>query len=159
MDWHIYGGGVVVGADEYTRGAFGGSGATNGIVYAAVDGHGLWPTDEGMDQLAQLIPRGMDFEIITAGLDVAIGGVFRSSTGRVDLIPIGIIGYTMANLEVCIESFCDEESETEANFGGGVVAAFKGESGRGLHAGFRWTRNYGAAVSVGYIFQTGAPVP
>ena len=153
-DWHVYGGGVL-GGEEYTRGAFGGTGITNGTVYAGVDGHALWLTDEGLDQLARLIPRGVDFELATVGLDVAVGPTIRTSTGRTDFIPVGIIGYTTAELEACYRSDCESESETEANFGAGFVAAFKGESGRGLHAGFRWTRNYGAALSVGFVFQTG----
>lgn len=155
-DFHIYGGGIV-GGEEHVRGALGGTGLTNGVVYAGVDGHGLWFTDEGMNLIAREVPRGLDFTTTMYGADVVVGGVVRS--GNVDLIPVGIIGYTTAELEICFDSFCDDESETEANVGGGVIVAFKGESGRGLHAGFRWTRNYGAAVSVGFVFQVGASSP
>lgn len=153
-DWHIYGGGVL-GGEEYTRGALFGIGSTTGPVFVGVDGHALWYTDEGIDFLAQAVPRGLTFEVTTAGLDVAVGGVVRSATRRVDFIPHGIIGYTTGEVEICDGSFCDDDSVTDANFGAGFIAAFKGESGRGLHTGFRWTRNYGAAVSVGFVFQTG----
>ena len=151
-DWHIYGGGVL-GGEEYTRGALFGIGSTTGPVFAGVTGHGLWLTDEGMDELARMIPRGFDFEVATAGLDVEIGPTVRY--GNVDVMPVGIVGYTTFEVEVCYHSDCEDESETDANLGAGMVAAFKGESGRGLHTGFRWTRNYGAAVTVGFVFQTG----
>ena len=98
---------------------------------------------------------GIDFSYSLYGADVLIGGVARSSTGRVDFIPFGLVGYTTAEVEGCIGSFCDDESETEVNFGAGGNVAVKGESGRGLHLGFRWTRNYGAAVTLGFVFQTG----
>ena len=152
-DWHVYGGGVL-GGEEYVRGANFGAGLTDGRIYLGTDAHGLWFTDEGMDQMAQVVPRGMDFTTAMYGIDVSIGGVGRSSTGRVDFIPVGIIGYTTAEVEVCAGSFCDDESESVVNFGAGGNVAVKGESGRGLHLGFRYTRNYGAALSVGFVWQT-----
>lgn len=153
-DWHIYGGGAPS-ADEITRGFLFGAGLTNGTVYAGVDGHGLWPTDEGLNQLAAVVPFGVDFKTVATGLNVAVGPTIRNATGRVDFMPVGVVGYTTAELELCIDSFCDSESETQVNFGAGFVAAMKGESGRGLHVGFRWTRNYRAAFTIGFVFQTG----
>ena len=152
-DWHVYAGGAA--GDEYEDGAVFGAGNTDGQYYVGVDGHVLWPNEDGQALLDREL-RGTELDLTTStyGLDVSVGGVVRSSTGRVDLIPVGIIGYTRGDAELCVGSFCDSESETAINFGGGVVAAFKGESGRGLHVGFRYTRNYGAALSVGFVFQT-----
>ena len=124
-DWHIYGGGAV-GSGEHIRRGLVGFGVTSRPIYFGVDAHDLWQTGEEMELLA----------------DVALGGVVRS--GRVDIIPIGIIGYTTAEVH----------EKVKANVGAGLVAAFKGESGRGLHVGFRYTRHYGAALSVGFVFQT-----
>ena len=154
-DVHLYGGGVV-GGEEYTRGAFGGVGwASSGLVYVGVDGHGLWLDEEGEAVFRRLARQsGADLTLNSYGADTSIGGIFRTSTGRVHVIPVGIIGYTTADLEICIrETFCDDDSKTVMNFGAGLVTAFKGEGGSGLHAGFRYTRNYGAAISVGYVFQ------
>ena len=153
-DLHLYGGGGGT-ADEFTRVGLFGTGGSSGNVYVAVDGHGLWLTDEGMQAFRQLArSAGADLTLNAYGLDVSVGGVFRSSTDRVQFIPVGLVGYTRADLEACIyDSFCDEESETEINFGAGAVAAFKSAGGSGLHVGFRYTRNYGAAVTIGYIFQ------
>ena len=121
----------------------------------STSGHGLWLDEEGEAVFRQLARQsGADLTLTSYGADTSIGGIVRTSTGRVHVIPVGIIGYTTADLEACIEvSCCDEESETQINVGAGFVAAFKSESGNGLHAGFRYTRNYGAAVSVGYVFQ------
>ena len=156
-DWHFYGGGVV-GGEEHTRGFFGGSAAVTGSpVYVGVDGHGLRFTDEGEQLL--LRAGGLDtIEYSIAGLDGSFGYVVRNATNRIHFIPVGIIGYTTGEIEACgtyywLGRVCDDEKLTDLNVGGGFVAAFKGESGNGLHVGFRYTRNYGAAVSVGYIFQ------
>ena len=154
-DFHLYGGGVL-GGEEYTRGALGGSAASSGPVYFGVDGHGLWFTDEGEQIL--LRTGGLDsIEYTMAGLDASFGYVVRNATNRIHFIPIGIIGFTSAEIEGCARYYsrevCEDDSVTQANFGAGFVTAFKGESGNGLHAGFRYTRNYGAAVTVGYIWQ------
>ena len=137
-DWHFYGGGVL-GGQEHTHRAFGGLGLAGSQIYIGWDLHGLWRADEGVDQLGRI--------------DMTIGNVIRLSTGRVDLTPIGIIGFTS---KLCDGVFCDNaEDELKAtNFGGGFVAAFKGESGRGLHAGVRWTRSYGVSVSFGLVLRT-----
>ena len=154
-DWHIYGGGVL-GGEEHTRGALFGIGSSAGDIFFAGEGHGLWLTDEGHDIVrAAARGTGLDFTYSIYGADLLVGGVVRSSTGRVDFIPVGIIGYTTAEVEGCIGSLCDDESESVVNFGAGANVAMKGESGRGLHLGFRYTRNYGAALTVGFVFQTG----
>ena len=152
-DWHLYGGGVL-GGKEWTRGAFGGSGAAAGSLYAGVDGHGLWLNDEGKTAFRQLArSTGADLTMSTYGMDVSIGGVYRNATGRLQLIPVALVGFTTGAVEACYGSFCDDDTMTDANFGGGFIVAAKGEGGNGLHVGFRYTRNYGAAVSVGYIFE------
>ena len=152
--WHVYGGGVL-GGEEYTRGAFGGSGVSAGSIYAGVDGHALWFTDEGEQLL--LRAGGLDsIEYSFAGLDVSFGYVARNATNRIHFIPVGIIGFTSAELDACERyygrTFCEDATATEVNVGGGFVTAFKGESGRGVHVGFRYTRNYGAAISAGYVW-------
>lgn len=150
-DWHIYGGGVL-GGEEYTRGAFGGTGAANDRFYVGVDGHGLWLDDAGQAQFRRLARQlGTDLTLTSYGMDVSIGVVAASSAdGRAKFIPVGMIGYTRADIEACIGTFCDDESETAANYGAGFVAVFNSR----VHLGLRYTRNYGAAMSVGWVFRT-----
>ena len=62
-----------------------------------------------------------------------------------------------------MESLCS--NDLDLNYGGGLVAAFKRTAFRhpasnpggsvryGIHAGFRITRSYGAAVTVGLILS------
>ena len=150
-DIHLYGGGVL-GGEEYTRGFLGGSGATHGPVFVGADGHGLWFTDEG----EQLLLGAGDLDSIEYtwyGLDAVIGFVVRNATDRMHFIPIGIVGFSTLELEACRGTYCEEfDAETKTNIGAGFIAAFKGESGRGIHAGFRYTRNYGYAMTVGYVW-------
>ena len=153
-DYHLYGGGVL-GGKEFTRGGFGGVGISSGQWYGGTDGHGLWLNEDGEAAFRRAARRsGADLTLTTYGLDASIGYVARNAANRVHFIPVALIGYTTGEFEACIrETFCDTESETTINFGAGFVTAFKGESGNGLHAGFRYTRNYGAAISVGFIWQ------
>lgn len=99
-DWHIYGGGVLGG--EYTRGRALRARVDTGPVFVAA--HGLWLNDEGVRELAQVIPRGLDFEVASAGVDVEIGPTVRF--GNTDVMPVGVVGYTTAELEVCYRSDC-----------------------------------------------------
>ena len=162
-EYHLYGGGVV-GGEEYTRGAFGGAGLTAGAgapavgqraavrgIYFSVDGHGLWLDETGKAELQRLSDlAGADVTLEAIGLDFSLGGVIRSSTGRVSVMPVGLIGFTSTTLTTCVrESSCEETETEEINYGAGVVVAVSR-----LHAGFRYTRNYGAAVSVGLVFTT-----
>ena len=96
---------------------------------------------------------GADLALEAIGVDLSLGAVIRSSTGRVKVIPVGLIGFTGTTLTVCVrESSCEEETTEDFNYGIGVVTTFKNSGGKGLHAGFRYTRNYGAALSVGFVF-------
>lgn len=150
IDWHIYGGGVL-GGKEYTRGGFAGAAGSTGVLYMGIDGHVLRLDDAGQVAFQQLAIRsGADLALATYGMDLSVGGVIGSSAdGRSKLIPFGLIGYTRADLEACIyETFCDEESATQVNFGAGFAAALSR-----FHVGFRYTRNYGVAISVGVVFR------
>lgn len=167
--YHLYGG-RAIGGEDHTKGAFFGAGLTAGGgagavgqraavrgVYFGVDGHGLWLDEAGKTELQRLSHlAGAELTVEAIGLDFSLGGVIRSSTGGVSLIPVGLIGFTETMLTACVRGLsCEEETETEVNYGVGFVTAFTGQSGRGLHAGFRYTRNYGAALSVGVVFTTG----
>ena len=169
VEYHLYGGGAL-GTDS-TRGAFGGAGLTAGAgaagavgqraavrgVYFSVDGHGLWLNEAGKSEFQRLSRiTGADLALEAIGLDFSFGGVISSSSGRVKVIPVGLIGFTENTLTTCLRgSSCDEETETQINYGAGFVTAFKGGSGRGVHVGFRYTRNYGAALSLGFVFTSG----
>ena len=169
-EWHLYGGGGVTGGvaggeeHPFRRGAFVGVGANVGGgagavgqrapargVYFSVDVHGLWLDETAKAELQRRSDlTGADLTREAIGLDFSLGRGVRSSTGRVSVIPVGLIGFTGTMLTTCVRgsSSCDEETETEkVNYGAGVVVAVSR-----LHAGFRYTRNYGAALSVGYIF-------
>ena len=141
-DMHLYGG-ATIGGKEYTKGFLVGVGIQNNRTYVSMDGHSLGLDEEGKAAFQQ-IARGTG----TSGLDVSYGNaVFVSE--RFSVIPVGIGGYTGG--EFCSETVCDDGSQF--NYGGGVVAAVKGVVGRyGLHAGVRYTRNYGAAVTFGLVF-------
>lgn len=155
-DYHLYAGGVLAG-EEHTSGALVGLiGAVHFGWFAlamGVDGHRLWHDDEGQAASDRVMgDTGTDAEINSNGLNAVFGLGGGSFDGRRQVIPIGIIGYTRTNVEVCIDATCAEESATIVNYGFGLIAAIKGAGGRGLHTGLRWTRSYGVALTVGFVW-------
>ncbi len=155
-DYHLYAGGVLAG-EEHTRGALVGLIGTVHFGWFAlamgVDGHRLWHHDEGQAAFDRAMEdTGADTEIDSNGLNAVFGLGGGSFDGRRQVIPIGIIGYTRTNVEICIHATCAEESATIVNYGFGLITAIKGGGGRGLHTGLRWTRNYGVALTVGFVW-------
>ena len=140
-DMHLYGG-AVVGGRKYTEGFLGGIGIQNNRTYVGMDGHVLELDEEGKSTVPQIASEGN-----SSGLDVSFGrAIFVNE--RFSVIPVGIGGYS-GGLS-CSEALCGDGSQF--NYGAGVVAAVKLVGGRGLHAGVRYTRNYGAAVTFGLVF-------
>ena len=118
------------------------------------DGHGLRPTDEFRTEFArevESLPEGVVASAKGGGFDFSVGAPLAASE-RFTVIPVGVVGYTKGEYEVCIDTFCDSDSYTEANFGGGLVACISAASGVGLHVGVRYTRHYGVALTVGITF-------
>ena len=151
---HLYGGYTLLPKDG-SNAVVAGGGAEAGRFYFAGDGHGLRPTDklreEFSREVGQSLPEGFSVSAKASGFDVAAGAAVATSD-RFALIPVGIVGWTSGDTEFCFEDFCDSESLTDVNFGGGLVARVSASSGVGLHVGIRFTRNYGAALTVGIVF-------
>lgn len=154
VETHLYGGGILGGV-ENTRGFLGGVGFGKGPAYAAVDGHGLRFKQEELQRLAN--ETVTDITVKSYGVDFSIGGALKSDSEKFKVMPVGIVGYTTGDVKVCLpgSAFCADEKETQVNFGAGLVTVIKGKADSGLHLGARYTRNYGFAVTVGFVFPSG----
>lgn len=143
---HAYGGTSVVPRDDTKANFIGGAGSEAGSAYVGFDLYGLRPTGdtkEGLDDFGLTIQGG--------GYDGVIGGAV-AKTSKYSVIPVGIFGYS--RVKACRSSGCDDPvmEEQQANFGAGILFRIMGSGSAGFHTGFRYTRNYGAAFTVGVVF-------
>ena len=142
-DMYLYGG-AVVGGKKYIEGYLGGIGMQNNRTYVGMDGHVLGLDEEGKAAVPQIKSDNG-----ASGLDVSFGRAIFA-TERFSVIPVGIGGYSGG--QSCSELLCGDGSQF--NYGAGMVAAVKSVVGSyGLHAGVRYTRVYGAAVTFGMVFK------
>lgn len=146
---HAYGGTTVIPKDNFKANFIGAGGVEAGPAYIGLEAYGIRPVGEERQLLQDLANlTGTDIVIKGGGYDFVGGGAI-AKTSRYSVIPVGIVGYS--GFEACLESDCSGDSK-QANFGGGVMFRIMANDGVGLHTGFRYTRNYGAALTVGIVF-------
>lgn len=146
---HAYGGGLISGPDKNYSGYLTGGGMERKWFFVAADWHFLkTPSDAetALDFFEDLTE--IDFGLEFSGLDVSLGVPIRVSN-RVSLIPVGIAGFT--NIRLCIDTSCF--SAPDLNYGVGGSARIMLAPRIGVHAGFRYTRHYELAFTVGAVFR------
>ena len=151
-DWHVYGGGVLGGNKEKHIGALVGAGASVGYLYGGADIHGLDLNAEGQAELQALAAgTGIDLTYEAYGADGVIGFVGRRPGALI--IPALVFGYTTGEAEGCIAGAdCLRESVGQVNYGFEIIAAATGNTGSGIRASYRYGRNYGNVLSIGWMF-------
>ena len=146
---HAYGGSLISGPEKNYSGYLTGGGMERKWFFVAADWHSLkTPSDAetAFDLFEDL--TGSDFGLKFSGLDLSLGVPIRVSN-RVSLIPAAIVGFT--NIRLCFDTDC--VSAPDVNYGGGGGARIMLAPRLGVHAGFRYTRHYELAFTVGAVFR------
>ena len=159
IDTHVFAGGIVANETgtlkEYGASFFSGAAWATGPIWAGFSFHNLSLNQAGRDdwdafvaEIRQQLPSA-ELELESLGMDFSIGIVRRAPDAAFELIPMLIVGRTTAGVHACIDTGkCVDEDVYQNNVGGGLVVGINR-----LHLGFRYTRNYGVAMSFGYIFR------
>ena len=147
--FHAYGGSVISGSDKNYSGYFTGGGMERKWFFVAADWHSL-TTPSQVESALNLFEdlTETNFGLEFSGLDISLGVPIRVSN-TVSLIPAGIVGFT--TIRLCIETSCF--SAPDLNLGGGSAARIMLAPRIGVHAGFRYTRHYELAFTVGAVFR------
>ena len=142
---HLYGGATFVPKDN-TRAVVAGGVFEFGPAYLGFDRHSLQPTGDIQQDLDGLgDDLGLTFKV--TGYDFSIGPALFGNQ-RYSVIPMGIVGYTRG--EFCLVEVLCEDARL-ANYGGEVALRVMASSRAGIHAGVRYTRNYGATLTIGVV--------
>ena len=145
---HIYSAAVIAG-EGYTRGFHRGGALQWGRVYFGLDEHDLKLGKEREADFKALAEESGDHrQLDNTGVDFSFGAV-ASKSERFSIIPVALIGST--NTSLCGENWC-QYSET-VNYGAGLVATTDLPWRFGVHAGIRYTRNYGGSLMFGVVFN------
>ena len=147
--FQAYGGSVISGPDKNYCGFLTGGGMERKWFFVAADWHSLKTPEQvetGLDLFEDLTETNVGLEF--SGLDISLGVPIRVSN-TVSLIPAGIGGFT--TIRFCIDTSC--LSAPDLNYGGAGSARIMLAPRMGVHAGFRYTRHYELAFTVGAVFQ------
>lgn len=154
--WHFYAGMVPPGLDDHraVTGFLGGAGRTWGPLFVAGDGHILEHSTvpDGYHAADAELSLGSAVVVGVVGFDASVGGVVPLIEGRLDVIPLVVLGFTRFSVGSCLDGFgCFSGVLNRANMGGGGAAVWRWREGVGIRAGARWTRTYGLAYDIGFV--------